>query len=119
MSHAAKVLRTLTDATRRWLWCLVRQSEAFKEWETRWAKMHGRLMTEVTLQQRAHRRKNRKLAGLRAEKSRLRGLQSLNCVHVSFIEELERKHPELAEEIAAHQRDRFNALHRERVPNAK
>ena len=100
-----------------WFWRMVKQSGAFKDRESQWAKRHGKLMTEVTLQQRAHRRKNKKLAGLRAEKTRLRGLQSLNCVHVPFIEELERKHPELAEEIAAHQLARFNALHRKREPN--
>ncbi len=99
----------------RWLWRMARQSDAFKDWENRWAKMHGRLMTEVTLQQRANRRKNRKLRGLRAEKRRLRDLSALNCIHVPFIEELERNHPELADEIAAHQRDRFNALHREKI----
>lgn len=35
-------------------------------------RAHGRLMTEVELQQKANRRKKSKLAGLRLEKARLR-----------------------------------------------
>ena len=67
MSHAAKMLRTLTDATRRWLWRFVGRGSTFY-------RMHGRLMREVTLQQRANRKKNRKLAGLRKEKAHMRFL---------------------------------------------
>lgn len=42
-----------------------------------------------------------------------RDLDRLNGVHVQFIERLEQAHPELSEEIKAHQNDRFNALHHE------
>ena len=39
-------------------------------------------------------------------------LSSLNECHVSFIERLEREHPELKDMIKTHQEDRCNALGR-------
>lgn len=84
---------------RRWLWSIIGKHSTFY-------RMHGRLIREVTLQQRANRRKKSKLAGLRFERARLRGLSALNTVHVAFINRLERDHPELAGEIAVHQQER-------------
>lgn len=54
---------------RRWLqnliWRLACRTSQFEESQNRWAKMHGRLMAEVTAQQRANLTKKRKLRGLR------------------------------------------------------
>jgi hypothetical protein len=43
-------------------------------------------------------------------------LERLNGVHCEFLERLERDHPELKNEIEAHQQERLHALH---PPNVK
>jgi hypothetical protein len=91
-------------AVRGWLWKYVGRDSTFY-------RMHGRLLREVELQQRANRKKKSKLRGLRLERRRLRGLSALNVVHIKFIYHLQRTHPELESEIMAHQNERFRTLH--------
>jgi hypothetical protein len=93
------------------LWRLACGTPQFAANERNWAKMHAGLMRDMTAQQRANRIKRRKLAGLRLERRQRRRLELLNSVHVAFIDQLERDHPELIHLIATHQQDRFNALH--------
>lgn len=79
------------------------------------ARMHGRLMADMTAQQRANRVKRRKLAGLRLARRNAavqwRIANDLNVVHCAFVDQLERDHPELAATIAAHNQRRVEALH--------
>ncbi len=81
------------------LWSLARHTPQHEALITRWAKMHGRLMTDTTKQQRANFTKKRKLRGLRAGKRNLEcSIKRLNClngVHGDFVDTLEREHPEL------------------------
>lgn len=57
-----------------------------------WAKVNNGDDIEVMYSQRDH-------------------LSTLNTIHVDFIVELERNHPELRMEIAEHQQKRFAAIH--------
>lgn len=93
----------------RLIWRLAVLTPQHEDSQNRWAKMHGRLMGEVSLQQKANRRKKSKLRGLRGEKMKFRCLGRLNSIHVEFLEDLQRTHPELNAEIEKHQNDRCNA----------
>ena len=45
-------------------------------------------------------------------RNHLKEFERLNEVHCDFIQKLNDDHPELRPKIAAHQRDRFNAVNR-------